>query len=84
MQICAVERPWTPRYCVSSLHTTMTIVDSPYLSAIIVEVGQVGLNLLHEVLEHENRRVEEAVARNAALNDEFDKKKDGMLSFNGE
>jgi hypothetical protein len=52
-----------------------TIVGSSYLNAIIVEIGEFGLDLLREVLEYENRRVEEAVVRNIALKEELKEKK---------
>jgi hypothetical protein len=44
-----------------------TIVDSPDLNTVIVKIGEFGLDLLREVLEYENMRVEEAVATNAVL-----------------
>jgi hypothetical protein len=58
-----------------------TIVDSPDLNAIIVEIGEFGLDLLREVLKYENRRVEEAVVRNTALKEELDKKEDETIEL---
>ncbi len=52
------------------------IVNGPYLNALVIEVGEFGLDLIREVLKYENGRVKEAAARNAALNEELDKKKD--------
>ncbi|TVY28203.1 hypothetical protein LHYA1_G003352 [Lachnellula hyalina] len=58
-----------------------TIVDSPDLSDIILEVGEFGLDLLREVLKYENGRVEEAVARNSALEGELEEKKDETIEL---
>ena len=57
------------------------IVDSPDLNATIVEIGEFGLDLLREVLKYENRRVEEAVARNAVLKKELNEKKDETIEL---
>jgi len=58
-----------------------TIVDSPDLNTIVVEVGEFGLDLLREVLKYENRRLEEAVERNAALREELSEKKDENIKL---
>ncbi len=58
-----------------------TIIDNPDFNAIIVEIGEFGLDLLREVLKYENRRVEEAIARNTALKEELDEKKDEALEL---
>jgi hypothetical protein len=58
-----------------------TIIDTPDLNAIIVEIGEFGLDLLREVLKYENRRVEEEVARNIVLMEELDEKKDETLEL---
>lgn len=46
-----------------------------------MEVGEFGLDLLWELLEYENRRVEEAVARNSALKEELEEKKDETIEL---
>jgi len=58
-----------------------TIIDSPDLNAIIVEIGEFGLDLLREVLNYENRRVEEAVARNTVLKEKMNEKKDDIFEL---
>jgi len=58
-----------------------TIVGNPDLNATIVEIGEFGLDLLREVLKYENRRVEEAVARNAVLKEELNEKKNEIIEF---
>jgi len=57
------------------------IIDSPELNAIIVETGEFGLDLLREVLKYETRRVEKEVARNTALKEELNEKKDETLEL---
>jgi hypothetical protein len=57
------------------------IIDSPDLNAIIVEVGEFGLDLLREVLKYETRRVEKEVARNTALKVGLNKKEDETLEL---
>lgn len=47
----------------------------------MVEVGEFGLDLLREVLKHGNRRVEKAVARIAAFNNELKKKMDENIKL---
>jgi hypothetical protein len=44
-----------------------TVIDSPDLSASIVEIGEFGLDILREAVMNGNERVEEASAKNAAL-----------------
>lgn len=44
-----------------------TVVDSPDLSASIVEIGEFGLDILRKALMNVDERVEEATAKNAAL-----------------
>jgi hypothetical protein len=51
------------------------------LNATIVEIREFGLDFLREVLKYENRRVEEAVARNTVLKEELDKKKDETIEL---
>lgn len=58
-----------------------TIVENPDLSNIILEVGEFGLDLLREVLNYENRRVEKAVARNSALKRELEEKEDETIEL---
>jgi hypothetical protein len=58
-----------------------TIVDSPDLSATILEVGEFGLDLLREVLKYQDRRMEKAVVRNRALKEELEKKEDETIEL---
>ena len=46
-----------------------------------MEIGEFGLDLLREVLKYETRRVEKEVARNAALKEELNEKKDETLEL---
>ncbi|KAE8440474.1 hypothetical protein EG329_007440 [Mollisiaceae sp. DMI_Dod_QoI] len=57
------------------------IVASQDLNAILVEVGEFGLDLLREVLKYESTRADEDVARNTALQEELDEKKDEIVEL---
>jgi hypothetical protein len=57
------------------------IIDSPCLNAIIVEIGEFGLDLLREVLKYENRRVKKEVTKNTALKEELNEKEDETLEL---
>lgn len=57
------------------------IIDSPDLNAIVVEIGEFGLDLLREVLKCGDKRVEEEVARNTLLEAELNKKKAETADF---
>lgn len=58
-----------------------TIIDSPHLSASIVENGEFGLDILRETVKNGEESVEKATTKSAALREKVEKKKDQITAI---